>query len=226
MHLDSNRPDILTLVWIMLLGTNSSDTIIQGVPESELDNRRQMVEQLWEKIKTISDATAFSRPKKTAVQPFSVSLDTAEAGAEAAQAYPLMGACTPVHDADCHNEGGQCWDLIWHVRQKDSGCPICVPHGSLHCAMAGIVGQSTDYFKSTEETRAFRDEYMMRAKKQVCLPAESLVSLPGIWPVQQTGSSVIPRNTRFLDGCSRKCFLFAVPPCVYCFLTCGFSTTG
>lgn len=56
---------------------------VKSVPESELDNRRQMVDQLWEKIKSISDAAAFARPpKKTAVQPFNVSLD-AEAGGKA-----------------------------------------------------------------------------------------------------------------------------------------------
>lgn len=33
--------------------------------------------------------------------------------------------------------------------------------------VTGTLGQSTDYFKSTDETRGFRDEYTARAKNQV-----------------------------------------------------------
>jgi len=39
--------------------------------------------------------------------------------------------------------------------------------------MAGTVGQSSDYFKSTDENRGFREEYTTRAKKQV--------SVSGYW---------------------------------------------
>jgi len=66
---------------------------VKGVPESELDTRRQMVEQLWEKLRTISDAARFPRPRKTAVQPFNVSLDIAEAGGEAHYASQAGTSC-------------------------------------------------------------------------------------------------------------------------------------